>query len=596
MAKNKVDARFSIALLFIVLIFALTGFMLTRPSNALANSESITDSQELLTSLKNLYDHRNDAYSHEYTVDAEISLSDSETYAPYNYNDMTNASSITFYYPVKNVLNSYYEDVSQNLHYGLIKCDYYGGDNLHVYYGVTLIVGEGASINSNNITRYEYTKGATLPTASDLTAPVGKSFVKWIETDDSTETAVTTISINDWGVKSYTAIWSTLDNEQDENEGDAGNPPIPEPTSHAIKYYNLLGVDDTSLPTSYIDGIALDLPILTKVGYTFNGFVIKGSSVKVDSLSEVLNAGIVADDGSIHLSAVWSLNTPTIDSITPINKIYDGIPENITPTYSHGGDEGLTYSFSWLYSIDGTSPYVEVADTESLLVKNVNDSGFYKLRVSVTDAFSHQAQIDSSAISVNIAPIELSLTKGAITPNIAKSYDGTTSCDFSFVYGSHYILKGAVNGEINSVEYTTKFDGVNVSENRKVIVTFGALVMNEAYQSSNYVYTPNASSLTYSAKINVRNITLIANSTPDIFKTYDGTNTCNHEFKLGVDYNIDGAIGNEILGVNYTALYDTADASDNKQILFTANNLVMNDGFTSANYSALTEITFNGKI
>ena len=88
MAKNKVNARFSIALLFIVLIFALTGFMLTRPSNALANSESITNSQELLTSLKNLYDHRNDAYSHEYTVDAEISLSDSETYAPYNYNDM----------------------------------------------------------------------------------------------------------------------------------------------------------------------------------------------------------------------------------------------------------------------------------------------------------------------------------------------------------------------------------------------------------------------------------------------------------------------------------------------------------------------------
>lgn len=596
MVKTKEKAHILVVSLTIILVFiASVSLAFATPSKAYAMDSSIpiTTPDGLITALDNLYNDREDwsAY-HDYSVDAEITLT--ADFFPKNYNGMLNGSAITFYYPVKNVQNYCDGDLTSNLHYGLIKCDDYGGDFLHVYYGVTLNAGEGATINANNLTRYEYSVGATLPTASDITAPNGKTFSKWIVTGDSSETAVTSISASDWGVKNYTAVWSSSTPEQGENSGE-GEDPIPEPQTAEIKYYNLLGADDSTLPTLYTEGEALVIPSITKAGYSFIGFCIKDTSTNVESLPESLDDGVIAEDGFIHLSAVWELDAPSIEYLSTITKDYNGVSEVLNPTHTHNSSEPLSYSYSWRYSVDDTV-YAEVATTEAISVKNVSESGYYRLTLTATDAYGNSASINSVPACVTINPIALTIAKGTATPNITKPYDGLVDCDFNFIYGTHYLLRGAIEGEIASVSYVSNYDAVNANDNRKVIVTFGALVMNTGFDVSNYSYLPNSVSLTYSAQITIRDITLVTSSTPSITKTYDATVDCNHSFEYGVDYKILGAVEGEITGVNYVAVYDSVNASELRTVVFTATGIIMAEGKSASNYSALTEIYYQASI
>ena len=170
-------------------------------------------------------------------------------------------------------------------------------------YNVTLNTN-GGTISSGNITTYTYGVGATLPT--DVTK-TGYTFGGWFTNSSCTGTAVTEISTNEYGNKTFYAKWN------------------------ANVYDVTLNTDGGTISsgniTSYTYGVGATLPTPTKTGHTFKGWYAKSdfSGQKITSISATAM-------GDTAFYAKWTANTYGVTLNTNYGTINSG---NVTE-YTYG--------------------------------------------------------------------------------------------------------------------------------------------------------------------------------------------------------------------------------------------------------------------
>lgn len=150
----------------------------------------------------------------------------------------------------------------------------------------------------------------------------------------------------------------------------------------------------------------------------------------------------------------------------------------------------------------------ETTDTLGTLVfggeaVTAKDAGSYSLTVSIHDTTAAYENYDIRFISgtITISPRTLTLKKTGEGFDIRKTYDGTTDCDFAFLYGTHFTIENAIANEITGAEILSKrYNDENVDAT-KVTVTFGALSTSGNYKAKNYSYALEQT-LEYKAAIN----------------------------------------------------------------------------------------------
>ncbi len=452
--------------------------------------------------------------------------------------------------PIINVTN-YQGDSDPNApHYGLFSG--VEGSLIWVYYKVSFNLNGGTS--NELFSEYRATVEKVLPSVS---APEGKKFLGWVE--EGSGEYVTKISTTAWGVKNYVA---TYENDATEPEIPEGPENDPQPVSYPVVYENTLnasGVD--TLSTSYIVGEELTLGSIEKEGFVFGGWSING--VKVERLEAVLQEGMLSEDDKIYLRAIWELETPVMGELSPIIKQYDGSERELAVSLSQPALNELSVGYSW-YKVLGEEQ-VLCSNESSINVKNVSDSGSYKVVVALTHASGLAKTIESENITVSITKASLEVVVNEGEFNLSKPYDGTTDCDEAFNLWEHYLLNGVVGEEeisttVLSKEYASKNAG-DGSVNVVVSITGDDAVL------SNYEY--QETELSFKAIINKKEVTFKKLSSPDITKIYDGTDDVDYQFVEGVDYLVSGFVGS----VEYalSAKYTSKSAGKNAKVILTIN-------------------------
>ena len=147
-------------------------------------------------------------------------------------------------------------------------------------YTVTLNTN-GGTINSGDVTSYEYGEGATLPT--DVTKP-GYTFKGWYENSDLIGPTITVISKTETGEKTYYAKW--------------------EVTSYRINLNPNGGTIIEGNVQTYTTGQEVPLPTkVIKEGYIFDGWY-KNSNFTGEKVTKILNT----DVGDKTFYAKWLLD------------------------------------------------------------------------------------------------------------------------------------------------------------------------------------------------------------------------------------------------------------------------------------------------
>ena len=121
-------------------------------------------------------------------------------------------------------------------------------------------------------------------------------------------------------MKNYVAIYEDVVTEPEIPDG-PGNEP--QPLTYPIVYQNTMdasGVD--ALPTTYVEGEETGLVSLDKEGFVFMGWMANGTVI--EGLNATLQDGLLQED-KIYISAVWELETPSLDNLNDLNKTYDGV-------------------------------------------------------------------------------------------------------------------------------------------------------------------------------------------------------------------------------------------------------------------------------
>ncbi len=161
--------------------------------------------------------------------------------------------------------------------------------------------------------------------------------------------------------------------------------------------------------TEYTYGTGATLPTdVTKAGYTFLGWF---SSEALEG--EAVTAIGTAESGDKTYYAKWDLNAPVIESYEGYTGAYDNAAHEVGVTASH--ELELTYA---VYKDDAAEP---VFTTAKFNVKDVADSGSYRVVVTVTDGV--QTKTAEQVIEVSITIQEITLNLDGITLE-DKDYDG----------------------------------------------------------------------------------------------------------------------------------------------------------------------------
>ena len=149
-------------------------------------------------------------------------------------------------------------------------------------YTVTLNTN-GGTINSGNVTGYTYGKGATLPTADDMTY-TGHTFKGWYDNKALTGNPVTEISDTETGNKEYWAKW--------------------EANTYTV---TLNGVNsDATGAGNYAVGVTVNIYAGTKSGYSFNGWT--SDNVTITNANNK-NASFIMPAKDVAVTANWKKNS-----------------------------------------------------------------------------------------------------------------------------------------------------------------------------------------------------------------------------------------------------------------------------------------------
>lgn len=137
---------------------------------------------------------------------------------------------------------------------------------------------------------------------------------------------------------------------------------------------------------SYNDKISA--PEITRAGYTLDGWY--NGNAKWDFAT-----GVTAD---LTLTAKWTLDAPTVELSASETEVNYGTEITLTATATHTASGNITYTYEWYK--DGVK--LDGQTGSSLIIKNVNDSGSYTVKVTASDGTLTSNQTTSGAVIVSI--------------------------------------------------------------------------------------------------------------------------------------------------------------------------------------------------
>jgi len=234
------------------------------------------------------------------------------------------------------------------------------------------------------------------------------------------------------------------------------------------------------------------LPVLTPIagsGYTFSGWLYGGfSGTLVD------DEGDVASRNDHTLYANWILEKPTI---TPLNPNYDDIYD-ITKTYrldntlstftlSHSLTTNVLYGYSWEVSYNNGLTYTSCS-TPGIL-RNVNDTGWYRLRVDMTHndpTIGSKYSFNEFVFKVNITPKMLDDTNVYISPNKTLEFNGLARTITFEIWDGGY----GTGYKLQEWEYEIE----NIGQEVKYVGTYNYII--SMAESGNYDIDPNSYTVT----------------------------------------------------------------------------------------------------
>lgn len=550
--------KISIFVVVFALLIAIFGFLnVALIANAYGEVYQVnnkTEAIDFLSKLKNYAYYADDIYiGTTEDIDMENHMHSTFSFtAIEKYPGETDVVNIYFNVAIVNLISHSGDNIAGNRHYGLFSN--VEARSISVYYKVNFDFGYGSGTAPCSYYKYS-AEEINMP---NVTPPEGKKFLGWVE--EGSGEYVTKISATTWGVKNYVATY----------EDDAVTPEVPDgpendpkPISYPIVYENTLdasGMD--TLTATYTTGEEITLGSIEKEGFIFGGWFVNG--VKVERLDATLQDGLLAEDGKIYLRAVWELESPVVGGLSQISKQYDGNLAELMVSVSHPALSELDVSYSW-YKLLGEEQAL-CSNESSIKVKNVSDSGSYKVVVKLTHASGLTKTVESEVKAISITKATLSVVAKEGTFNLSKIYDGTTDCDVAFNLGEHYLLNGVVANEeisttILSKEYTSKNAGDSLVKVVVGITGDEAVLGNYEYQETE---------LSFEALINKKGVIFEKLSSPKITKIYDGTDHVTYQFTEGTDYSLSGFVGN----VDYTlsAKYTSKSASENSKVILTLNH------------------------
>ena len=185
--------------------------------------------------------------------------------------------------------------------------------------------------------------------------------------------------------------------------------------SYPINYYLNDGINSSYNSLNFAqtsNEIKLYYP--TKTGYDFIGwFTDQDLTIKVTGETGNNNNGsfityaIPTNSTSLIFYAGWKLSSPTITSEpTNITSSYNNQEKTSKVVASHAV---ASLSYQWLFSSDNTIFEAIDNTTDTLSVKDVADSGYYKCEITATHN-GQTANISSTVVAVSIAKANYNLT------------------------------------------------------------------------------------------------------------------------------------------------------------------------------------------
>lgn len=252
---------------------------------------------------------------------------------------------------------------------------------------------------------------------------------------------------------------------------------------------------------------SIDIRTAVRKGHTF----LKWTTT-VDSVDNTLEESIKIDKKNatywgktVDLAAEWSMNTVTVkvscdddDCVTETGKVYNASDVTLSAIISgidkEAEDTDVTYEYQWYYSKDGES-YTAISENgtnSTYLVKNVNQSGFYKVEVTVTvgDAKSDIATgILDKKVTITKKPLSISVNPKTIT--FGDELPAEMSA-YTFAYD------GLVEGDAASVTHNDEVPAVESSD-----YTAGSSVGTNAYKIKPHGFTSDNYDITMSEAQNL---------------------------------------------------------------------------------------------
>ena len=312
---------------------------------------------------------------------------------------------------------------------------YYANWTVNSY--IVTLETSGGVINSGNVERYTYGKGATLPT--NVTRD-GYTFVGWYTNSSYLGSAVQSISSTEIGEKAFYANWLV--------------------NSYSITFEPNGGTINNGNVKNYIYGTTVILPSdVTKTGFTFDGWYdnaeFEGERVAMISSLELGNKAFYAN---------WLVNTYNITLVTNEGIINSGNVEN----YTYGTGANLPTDVTKEgYTFDGwfTNSSYFGSSVQSISATEAGDKTFYAKWTKTT--------------------YEVSIT-----------YDkamGTISCAESYQHGDNAVLKAHADGGFEFAFWSCDDENVlkdkNIQDSTLTLVITKPVSLQATFKVKEVVYS-----------------------------------------------------------------------------------------------------------
>ncbi len=193
-------------------------------------------------------------------------------------------------------------------------------------------------------------------------------------------------------------------------------------------------------------------------------------------------------NGNMSFISVYSLDKPSVSLDNyDISSTYNGAAATVTASYAHEY-EWITASYAWYYSADGSNYNSIDVSTETLSVKDVADSGYYKCKITVTlnHSWSYEEGFKDAYEYTDVMTV--SVLPAALT------YDVVLESSTAVFTGSPVLINADVNLKEGTYYETAPLDFTYSGTDS--VINVGEYVINAVATNENYSISVNSATFT----------------------------------------------------------------------------------------------------